>query len=86
MRFATLGALPHLPGKCPGSMHGRLQCLALQKVMSRFGINELARTGRISLKRGSQLLERGANFPRQDASVISMDDWSNSGYVLLPGK
>jgi acetolactate synthase-1/3 small subunit len=34
-----------------------LQTLAMQKVMSKFGIIEVARTGRICLKRGEELLE-----------------------------
>lgn len=31
----------------------------MQQVLSRFGIVEVARTGKISLKRGDQLLEMG---------------------------
>ena len=34
--------------------------MAMQNVMGKFGIIELARTGRICLKRGEQLLEPGA--------------------------
>jgi hypothetical protein len=34
--------------------------MAMQKVMGKFGIIEIARTGRICLKRGEQLLEPGA--------------------------
>uniref|UniRef100_A0A7S3VGU7 ACT domain-containing protein n=1 Tax=Dunaliella tertiolecta TaxID=3047 RepID=A0A7S3VGU7_DUNTE len=36
------------------------KCMAMQKVMGKFGIIEIARTGRICLKRGEQLLEPGA--------------------------
>jgi hypothetical protein len=39
---------------------GFVKCAALQKVMTRFGIMELARTGRICLKRGMDLLEPNA--------------------------
>lgn len=31
--------------------------------MSKFGVVELARTGRICLRRGEALLERGSNLP-----------------------
>lgn len=33
-----------------------LQLAAIQKVMAKFGITELARTGRVALKRGEALL------------------------------
>lgn len=35
-----------------------LQTVAMQKVMSKFGVMEVCRTGRISLKRGEELLEQ----------------------------
>ncbi|EFJ50333.1 hypothetical protein VOLCADRAFT_73781 [Volvox carteri f. nagariensis] len=38
---------------------------ALLKVMSKFGVVELARTGRICLRRGEDLLERGTNLPEE---------------------
>lgn len=39
-----------------------LQTVAMQKVMQKFGVMEVARTGRISLKRGEALLEN-INMP-----------------------
>mmetsp|Transcript_22816 Transcript_22816/g.49996 ORF Transcript_22816/g.49996 Transcript_22816/m.49996 type:complete len:481 (+) Transcript_22816:35-1477(+) len=39
------------------------KCVALQKVMQKFGIVEIARTGRVCLKRGERLLEPGASVP-----------------------
>lgn len=37
------------------------------KVMSKFGIEQLTRTGRICLRRGEALLERSAGIPEQIA-------------------
>ncbi|GIL65664.1 hypothetical protein Vafri_19194 [Volvox africanus] len=41
---------------------------ALLKVMAKFGVVELARTGRICLRRGEALLERGTNLPESPPS------------------
>ncbi|KAF5829413.1 small subunit of acetolactate synthase-domain-containing protein [Dunaliella salina] len=55
------------------------KCMAMQKVMGKFGIIEIARTGRICLKRGEQLLEPGAGFnsPPRPLATMSIDDLGN---------
>ncbi len=50
----------------------RPQLTALIKVMSKFGVVELARTGRICLRRGEALLERGAAVPERAARPASV--------------
>ncbi len=43
----------------------RPQLTALLKVMAKFGIVEMTRTGRICLRRGEALLEQGSNLPEE---------------------
>jgi Small subunit of acetolactate synthase len=47
---------------------GVCQIIAMSKVMAKFGIAEIARTGRISLKRGEELLERSAGWSKPAVS------------------
>lgn len=55
---------------------GETQCAAMQRALTKFTVKEVARTGRISLKRGEALLEMGGwgdgfrhNPPRDRAAT-----------------
>jgi hypothetical protein len=47
-----------------------LQTVAMQRVLSKFGVMEVCRTGRISLKRGEVLLEQ-SGIPSERSSSSS---------------
>ena len=46
----------------------RMQTVAMQRVLSKFGVMEVCRTGRISLKRGEELLEQAGVPERRGPS------------------
>ena len=58
-----------------------MQTLAFQKAMQRFGVIQMARTGKISLKRGASLLEEAGwterpHAARRNRSAATVDDSS----------
>jgi hypothetical protein len=54
---------------------------AFKKTMSKFGIVELVRTGRISLKRGERMFDTGAWNQRW--GVGGMGGWSIAGVLVV---